>query len=147
MGKCCIGCRAPIDFEIQEVMDNPLLVEVDELLIFAKKNSDGTCTILAGPQGRLKCKDGEVSSLKREAFIMPTGKVLFEEKWKNERRQGLRGYHMKHVGAILAMVIGVVAGDSIAHKRLRFEFLIITIIIACFFQADSWVMNEMHYKI
>lgn len=52
------------DNEIQEVIDDPLLVEGDEFLIFAKRNSDGTCTILSGPQGRLKYQDGEVSSLK-----------------------------------------------------------------------------------
>jgi hypothetical protein len=77
---------------------------------------------------------------------MPTEKVSFEEKWEKERRQGLTGYYKKHVGSILVMVIGVVVGDRIAHKRSRLEFLIITIIVTCFLLAVSWVMNEMRYQ-
>lgn len=54
---------------------------------------------------------------------------------------------MKHIGRILAILIGIVAGDSIAHKGLNFEFLIIAIIVAGFFPATAWLINEMRYKI
>lgn len=70
----------------------------------------------------------------------------FEKKWEKERSQGLIGYYKKHVYAILAIVIGVVAGDSLANKRFRFVYLIIEIIVICLLPAVSWVMNEMHYK-
>jgi hypothetical protein len=49
--------------KIEEVMDDPLMNKGDEFLIFAKKNSNETCTVLSGPQGRLLYKDGKVSSL------------------------------------------------------------------------------------
>ena len=73
-------------------------------------------------------------------------KIPFEEKWEKERSQGLIGYYKKHVYAILALFIGVAAGDSIANRRFRFEFLIIELIVICLLPAVSWVMNEMHYK-
>lgn len=46
-----------------EIRDDPLPNKDDEFLIFAKKNSDGTYTILGGPQGRLTYKDGKLNSL------------------------------------------------------------------------------------
>lgn len=46
-----------------EVKDDPLPNKGDKFLIFAKKNSDGTYSILGGPQGRLSYKDGKINSL------------------------------------------------------------------------------------
>lgn len=48
---------------IYEIEDDPLMQTNDEFLIFARKNDDGTYTILSGPQGRFEIKDDRVYSL------------------------------------------------------------------------------------
>ncbi|MGN1126604.1 MAG: hypothetical protein ACI4RI_04120, partial [Ruminococcus sp.] len=51
------------DKKLYEVSDDPLMDEGDQYIIFAKKNKNGTYTILSGSQGRLEYKNGNVSSL------------------------------------------------------------------------------------
>lgn len=48
---------------IYELSDDPLMQINNEFLIFARKNDNGTYTILSGPQGRFEIKDGRVYSL------------------------------------------------------------------------------------
>lgn len=48
---------------IVELIDDPLLQKGDELLVFCKKNPDGTYQIIGGPQGRLVYESGKLSSL------------------------------------------------------------------------------------
>lgn len=48
---------------IYEIPDDPLMKEGEKYLIFARKNEDGTYTILGGPQGRFVLEDGKVYSL------------------------------------------------------------------------------------
>lgn len=49
--------------KIYEVTDDPLMQINDEYFIFAKKNEDGTYTILSGSQGRFEIVDETVYSL------------------------------------------------------------------------------------
>lgn len=49
--------------EIMEIKDDPLPEKGDEVLVFCKKNEDGTYRILGGPQGRLVYEDGKLNSL------------------------------------------------------------------------------------
>lgn len=49
--------------KIYEIADDPLMKAEEEYLIFARKNEDGTYTILGGPQGRFVLEDGKVYSL------------------------------------------------------------------------------------
>ena len=53
----------PKDGAIYEIADDPLMEIQDDFIIFARKNDDGTYTILSGPQGRMSIKNGLVSSL------------------------------------------------------------------------------------
>ena len=46
-----------------EIMDDPLLKKNEKFLIFARINEDGTVTLLGGPEGRLKYKNGKLNSL------------------------------------------------------------------------------------
>ena len=46
-----------------EIKDDPLLEKGQEFLIFAQKNTDGTYSILGGPQGRLKYNNGKLTSM------------------------------------------------------------------------------------
>jgi hypothetical protein len=48
---------------VTELQDDPLLQSGDEILIFCKRNTDGTYRILSGPQGRLVYNDGKLNSL------------------------------------------------------------------------------------
>ena len=48
---------------IVELIDDSLLQKGDEILVFCKKNPDGTYQIMSGPQGRLVYEDGKLSSL------------------------------------------------------------------------------------
>jgi len=48
---------------IYELEDDPLMVPNDEFLIFARKNTNGTYTILSGPQGRFVVEGNMVYSL------------------------------------------------------------------------------------
>lgn len=48
---------------IAELKDDPLLQKGDEILVFCKKNTDGTYQIISGPQGRLVYTDGKLNSL------------------------------------------------------------------------------------
>ena len=50
--------------QIFEVKSDPLMKKGQEFLIFARKNEDGTCTVLGGPQGRLVYNNGMLNSLK-----------------------------------------------------------------------------------
>lgn len=52
-----------IQDKIVEVKDDPLLNAGDKVLVFCKKNSDGTYHILGGPQGRLVYENGKFNSL------------------------------------------------------------------------------------
>ena len=52
-----------VDKTIHELADDPLMVVWDTFLIFARKNTSGTYTILSGSQGRFVVKDNRVSSL------------------------------------------------------------------------------------
>ena len=49
--------------KIVELIDDPLLQVDDEILVFCKKNPDGTYQIMSGPQGRLVYENGRLSSL------------------------------------------------------------------------------------
>lgn len=49
--------------KIVELIDDPLLQKGDEILVFCKKNPDGTYQIMSGPQGRLVYENGKLSSL------------------------------------------------------------------------------------
>ena len=53
----------PKDGAIYEIADDPLMNVQDDFIIFARKNNDGTYTILSGPQGRMSIENGLVSSL------------------------------------------------------------------------------------
>ena len=55
------GCET--EDKIVELIDDPLLQKGDEILVFCKKNSDGTYRIMSGPQGRLIYDDGKLSSI------------------------------------------------------------------------------------
>jgi hypothetical protein len=46
-----------------EIGDDPLLQIGDEILIFCKRNTDGTYRILSGSQGRLVYNNGKLNSL------------------------------------------------------------------------------------
>lgn len=46
-----------------ELSDDPLMSIGDSLLVFARKNDDGTYTVLSGPQGRFVIEDDCVYSL------------------------------------------------------------------------------------
>ncbi len=48
---------------ITELKDDPLLQKGDEILVFCKKNTDGTYQIISGPQGRLVYTNGKLNSL------------------------------------------------------------------------------------
>ena len=48
---------------IFEIADDPLLCSGDEILVFCRKNSDDTYTIISGPQGRLEYSNGTLNSL------------------------------------------------------------------------------------
>jgi len=50
--------------QIFEVKSDPLMKKGQEFLIFARKNQDGTYTVLGGPQGRLVYANGLLNSLK-----------------------------------------------------------------------------------
>lgn len=52
-----------VDKTVHEIADDPLMAVGDTFLIFARKNTSGTYTILSGPQGRFVVKDNKVSSL------------------------------------------------------------------------------------
>lgn len=49
--------------QILEFADDPLLQKNDEILVFCKKNTDGTYRIISGPQGRLIYENGKLNSL------------------------------------------------------------------------------------
>ena len=49
--------------KIVELIDDPLLQKGDEILVFCKKNPNGTYQIISGPQGRLVYENGKLSSL------------------------------------------------------------------------------------
>ncbi|MDF2845486.1 MAG: hypothetical protein K0R00_3912 [Herbinix sp.] len=51
------------DNNIFEIADDPLMKKGEQYIIFAKKNSDGTFTVLGGSQGRMQFKDGKINSL------------------------------------------------------------------------------------
>lgn len=57
-----------IDGQIFEVDTDPLMEKNQEFMIFARKNEDGTHTILGGPQGRLLYEDGVLNSLKNTSL-------------------------------------------------------------------------------
>ncbi len=73
---------------IYELGDDPLMQIGDEFLIFARKNQDGTYTILSGPQGRYEVKDNcvyplndstvLVKSLKQRSEITADGEPIEE---------------------------------------------------------------------
>ena len=46
-----------------ELSDDPLMSIGDSFLVFARKNDDGTYTVLSGPQGRFVIEDDCVYSL------------------------------------------------------------------------------------
>lgn len=48
---------------VYEIADDPLLHPDDEFLVFCKKSSDGSYTIISGPQGRLEYCNGKLNSL------------------------------------------------------------------------------------
>ncbi|MFL0195860.1 hypothetical protein ACJDU8_09835 [Clostridium sp. WILCCON 0269] len=56
------------DEKIVEISDDPLLQAGDEILIFCKKNNDGTYRILSGPQGRLVYSNGKLNSLNSKSL-------------------------------------------------------------------------------
>lgn len=49
--------------KIMEIVDDPLLQEDEEILVFCKQNPDGTYQIISGPQGRLVYSDGKLNSV------------------------------------------------------------------------------------
>lgn len=49
--------------KIYEIVDDPLMNNNDEFLIFAQQNEDGTYTILSGTQGRFVIENEKVYSL------------------------------------------------------------------------------------
>lgn len=51
------------DNRIFVISDDPLMKKEEEYIIFAKKNTDGTFSVLGGSQGRMQYKDGKISSL------------------------------------------------------------------------------------
>lgn len=53
----------PKDGAIYEIADDPLMDIQDNFIVFARKNNDGTYTILSGSQGRMNVENGLVSSL------------------------------------------------------------------------------------
>lgn len=53
---------------IVEIEDDPLMQQGAKYLIFAEKNSDGTCTIVGGPQGRLLYENNKFNSINK---VMP----------------------------------------------------------------------------
>lgn len=48
---------------IMEIEDDPLMQNGENFLVFCQKNSNGTYSILGGPQGRLVYENGAVNSL------------------------------------------------------------------------------------
>lgn len=54
---------ALLDSLRQEIYDDPLLDKGKQYLIFARRNDQGTVTILGGPQGRFCYEDGKINSL------------------------------------------------------------------------------------
>lgn len=52
-----------VDDTIYEIEDDPLPEKNDQFVIFAKKNDDGSYTVLGGPQGRFVVNGSKVSSL------------------------------------------------------------------------------------
>ena len=52
-----------MDGETVEIADDPLMKSGEQYLVFCRENSDGTDTILGGPQGRFVYEDGKLSSL------------------------------------------------------------------------------------
>lgn len=46
-----------------EIKDDPLPHADEDFLVFCKQNTDGTITVLSGPQGRLVYTDGKLNSL------------------------------------------------------------------------------------
>lgn len=73
---------------VYELSDDPLMQKDDEFLIFARKNQDGTYTILTGSQGRYVVKDNcvyplndstvLVKSLKQRSKITADGETTEE---------------------------------------------------------------------
>ena len=49
--------------ETVEIADDPLMKSGEQYLVFCRENSDGTYTILGGPQGRFVYDNGKLSSL------------------------------------------------------------------------------------
>ena len=48
---------------LYEIADDPLMKESDDFLVFCRKNTTGTYTVLSGSQGRMTINNGLVSSL------------------------------------------------------------------------------------
>lgn len=63
---------------IYELGDDPLMQIGDEFLIFARKNQDGTYTILSGPQGRYEIKDNRVYPLNSSTVTVKSPKQRSE---------------------------------------------------------------------
>ena len=52
-----------VDGRIAEEPGNPLMNSGEQYLLFCRKNTDGTYTVLGGPQGRFVYEDGKLSSM------------------------------------------------------------------------------------
>ena len=59
---CMTGAYDTDGNVISEIDDDPLMKVGEEYLIFARKNTDGSFTILSGPSGRFVVREGRVYS-------------------------------------------------------------------------------------
>lgn len=57
------------DNSIVEIASDPLMEAGDRMLVFCKKNEDGSYRISGGPQGRFIYKDGKVTSVRLRNVI------------------------------------------------------------------------------
>jgi len=51
------------DGSLTQVAGDPLMKEGEEYLLFCQENKDGTYTVLGGPQGRFRYRDGTLTAI------------------------------------------------------------------------------------
>lgn len=82
--------------KIMEIIDDPLLREDEEILVFCKQNPDGTYQIVSGPQGRLVYSNGKLNSINvvntRAAGVNAASNIKVQNADADTLMEEIKGY-------------------------------------------------------
>lgn len=70
----------------------------------------------------------------------------FFDRWELERKNGLKKYYMRHIGGLIAIIVGIFIASCLTKKTLNIVYLLISMFVVLLFPFVAWWINELRLK-